>query len=621
MANKIKTYLDQSKTVKKRGQQVEKIPTGIGNARKNLQGTKPGNVPLKTLKFGGIAGLAVLQALFKALKIGTVDNIVLRTAEIEFSKITPTKNKKGNDKKFSSFLAKYPGMSSYLMYYMIAAMTFGGYKANEVISEYGGIGELIKSKKEKILHETEKYILGNKLDPASQDFLDLCKTYENLICIPIIYTETYRATPKVQAKENVWTHGFGMTWSPDTEGHMTIRDYTDTAANIKKGYKPHKPKMQRTKDADLEETKQFLIDHIYPKIKKNMTREIAENELYALCVAGYQLEGHIPTICKQLSEAKTPQQIADAFITPTMYQYGGTPKRRWICGMLAAGYITLQDVVEADIDAFYIPDINTFIRNGKFICNEATIKYVLSLKRHGTTKAVLEQLKDGNVSLALLKGEKKAKIADFRPPTVEEAKISTSMEILMKAEKEYAAKKYIKAAELFQQAIESDPDNMEAYSSLALVYKKLGDEKKSINYYQKSLDVVVACNARMNANRTLLMDHAVKGSSYYNAGLSREAMAGIYKKKGNPVEAGKNYSWALKNFQNALYNYEQLDGFETNKEVYKKAIDRMKKAIETLSKNKSKTLSFNVGRIKVKGRPTDKKTLQIQELVKDMGRA
>ncbi|MDR0741353.1 MAG: tetratricopeptide repeat protein [Rickettsiales bacterium] len=609
-------YFAQSQNVKKMGTQFEKILSGLGGARKNLQKNQPSNILLKTLKIGGVFGLALLQALTKALKIGMVDNLALRAAEIKFAKIKPGKNKKGNDKKFSTFLRKHPAISSYLLYYMIALGVLFG-------TSVGNIRE--NNIEEKDFFSKE----GKKFDPGSQDFINLCKACENLTCIPIIYTETRQVVPKIQDLENVWTHGWGMTWSFDSGGHMTIRDYADTPANRKKGFKPHKPKESRTKDEDLEETQQFLIDHIYSKIQKNMTREFTENELYGLCVAGYQLPGHLPAICKQLSAAKTRQEAADAFITPNMYKYGGTPKRRWICGMLAAEYITIQDVVNAHVDAFYGPDINTFIRDGKFVCNASTIKYVLGLKRKETTRSVLEQLADGRLALASVMKEKKTKTLDFSPPSKDDAQIAASMEFLIRADNEYINKKYINAAELYKKAVDSDPDNMEAYSSLALAYKKLGDENKSINYYKMSLGAVVACNARMNANRNLLMDHAVKGSSYYNAGLAREAMAEIYKKKGEIIEAENNYILALKNYKTALYNYEQLDGFETNKEIYKKSIEKMKQVLGLFKRAKqqngtkgSKKLGFNSGDLNVNSKLSDIGKLEIYKTVKSSdGRA
>lgn len=551
----------------------------FGNARRKIEKMNPESKAGKVARVAGISTMGLFQFLLWAIKYAALDNHAIRKAEEMLRDMKVGKNKQGDDKKLQAFMKRNPNLSAHILYYIMASMTIGGIATYQSVSDKEDKGTVKEIKAQE----------ANKLDPQSEDFLEQCIALENITCIPLIYAETYRATPKVQTGENVWTHGYGMTWSRDKHGRMTVRDYADTKANRQKGFKPHKPIEERTKDQDVEEMQQFLKDHVYSGIKRNMSRPITENEFYAVCVAGYQMEGHIPLICQQLSAAQTQQQIADAFITPTMYKYGGTPKRRWICGMLAAGFITMDDILNADIDNFYLADQNTFIRNGHFICDANTIDYVLGLKRNKSTRTEIMELADGKMALAQLSGQAVPQRIIAFDDSIEGKKISESMNDLLKAQKQFDSGDYAKAAKLFEDAINKDPDNMEAYSSLALVYKKLGDKNKKIEYYEKCCDVVVSCNRRMNANRTLLMDHSVKASSYFNAGLAREAMADIYAANGQMEKAKANYDSARNNFITARKNCVAGNLESARVDVCDSALQRIEK------KRGSNKLSFNDG--------------------------
>lgn len=552
----------------------------MGRLRERVQYTRPESKGGRAARVMGIGATGMFEFLLWAAKYLTLDNHAIRKMEQVLADIQLERGHDAKNSKMTVFMKKNPDLAAHMIYYLMAAMTLGG------VAVYNNVAENNDSSHIK----TASAAKAHSLNPAAANFMDQCIAMENLVCIPLVYAETYRETPKVQYNENVWTRGYGMTWSRDKNGRMKIRDYADTPANRRRGFVPHKPTVHRTKDQDIEESQQFLIDHVYPKIKSYMSREITEGEFYALCVAGYQLEGHMKTICQQLGAATTQQQIADAFITPTMYNYGGTPKRRWVCGMLAAGLITLDDVLNADIDGFYGSDTNTFIRNGHFICDANTINYVLGLKRKKSTRAEISELADGKKALAQLKSGTRA-----QPRTVifdnsaEGKKIEQSMGNLLQAQKKFDAGDFKASAKLYEDAISTDPDNMEAYSSLALAYKRQGDKDKSIEYYEKSCNVVKRCNARMNANKALLMDYDVKASSYFNAGIAREAMADIYKTKGDMASARRNYDLAAKNFRTARENCLRGNGSKSKLNVYDDAIQRVGK------KGKSKQTAFAKG--------------------------
>lgn len=473
-----------------------------------------------------------------------------------------------NKKNWMSIFKRNPNLSIYVIYaaalILMAAVMYKYYP---------------DKKNGRIKWATEFNNRADKmLNPMADDFIAQCVAMENIICVPIIYMETYRAVPRIQSGENVWTHGYGMTFSRDASGRMTIRDYADTDANKKNGYTPHSPVRRRSKDADLDESQQFLKDHIYPKIQKNMTRELSESELIAICAAGYQTEGHIAKICQQLSAAKTKQEIADAFITPTMFRYGGTAKRRWVCGMLAAGFITLADILDADVDNFYLADKNTFIRDGHFVCDENTIAYVLGLPRWKSMRSELALTADGRD--AVLQINKRHIIGRINKNMdgkkqigpVKSDNTSVSMGLMLQARNEFNNGNFTAAAELFERAIANDADNMDAYNNLAITYKKLGDKHNSISYYEKSWMTVKKCNARMNANRALLFDYDVKATTYYNAGLARAAAAEICATRGGGTDARDHRRIAIKNFENAIYNRERGDADAEKIEMYHIAI-------------------------------------------------
>lgn len=574
-----------------------------------------GEVTGQTLKLSGVSLLWLTEYLTRGFGKLFVDNKLVReleqfaekTAKKQESAIDPKTGKKNGETKLSRFVKKNPWVMGYLTYWSMLVATAGGAFA---------VGEAVMpddkdAPKKEVRDATRSRLIitdanGETIDaskeivlnPASPEFINQCIALENITCIPIIYTETYRAEPIVQPKENVYTHGWGMTWSRDKNGRMKVRDYADTPANRRNGLKPHKPKKSANKDVDIAETQQFLIDQVYPLIQRHMKRPITENEFYAICAAGYQLTGHIDEICKKLNDAKTPQQIADAFITPNYDKYGGTPKRRWVCAMLAAGYITMQDILNADVDNFYKADVTTMVRNGHFVTNENTIKYVLGLSGSQKTSAVVRETADGRLAIQQLGGYAPAKVV-ASVETAEDKSISESMSLLLQAGTEYRAGRLEQAAQLYEQAIEKDPDNMQAYSSLSLTYKKLGDKNKSIDYYEKSIAFVKEGNNRMNANKTLLLDRDVKAASYYNAGAAREEMAKIYKNKGNQTEARRNYELAIRNYKTALENVEMGGLGAKRKQSYQDAINRATRELNAMG-GRSKRQALNNGTKKMR---------------------
>jgi len=315
----------------------------------------------------------------------------------------------------------------------------------------------------------------------------------------------------------------------------------------------------RTFDQNYEQVRMHLEYETLPKLAR-IARDtnVDERLAVALIYAGYQRLSDMSGIAQRASTAQTPQQVADAFQyfhnMPKKYKYGSL-KRRWVCAAYAVGAITADDLLKMSRDAFSALEVNNIYRNGHFLLGAETVKFVLSrTNKNESVETFLAGFPAGQKIL----GGKEQKV--FEPflnlamDVVADAGIEKSMRSLNGGEQLMRQKKYADAVRAFQQAIDQDPDNMQAYSDLAFAYKKLGDQNKSVDYYEKAAATVVQCNRRMNANKSLLFDYTVKATSYYNAGTAREEMAKIYMAGSQKKLARENYAKALKNYQNALYN-------------------------------------------------------------------
>ena len=179
--------------------------------------------------------------------------------------------------------------------------------------------------------------------------------------------------------------------------------------------------------------------------------------------------------------------------------------------------------------------------------------------------------------------------------------IDVSVKLLTKADEKYRNKDYKGAIQLYNDAIRQDKDNMEAYSSLALAYRRLADQEGSIEYYKKCVQVVRDGNVRMNANKSLLLDREIKAASYYNAGVAHEKMAKLYEKQGKQKEADKHYKDARNNYKTALENAEMIEIDASRKQVYMNAINVVDKKIKSfVTGNKKRKLALNDGIDQVK---------------------
>ncbi len=111
-----------------------------------------------------------------------------------------------------------------------------------------------------------------------------------------------------------------------------------------------------------------------------------------------------------------------------------------------------------------------------------------------------------------------------------------STKINRKGEQEYHAGNLESAVSLYQNAIELNHRNGQAYSNLGLAFQKLNKEAEALWANRKAIDLANGSKA-----------HIVRASSYYN-------IAKIYEKKGQWSNALQNYKNAKQNRAHRAYN-------------------------------------------------------------------
>lgn len=113
---------------------------------------------------------------------------------------------------------------------------------------------------------------------------------------------------------------------------------------------------------------------------------------------------------------------------------------------------------------------------------------------------------------------------------------SESIKVNRKGEQEYHAGNLENAVALYQNAIELNHRNGQAYSNLGLAFQKLNKEAEALWANRKAIDLAYGSKA-----------HIVRASSYYN-------IARIYEKKGQWADALQNFKNAKRNREHRAYN-------------------------------------------------------------------
>jgi len=560
----------------------------FGRAREKIREMTPTSKSGKVARVAGMGMSGLFQFLLWATKYVALDNHALRALENLLADMRVSKSTNGRDKKISAFMKQYPNFSAHVMYYLMATMTVAGGVAYE---KADGMSDATDSELLDTNNEPENPRMN--YDGAVDLSLPINEMVEYFwpdMALALTELETYRDTPARHLGESRYTRGPGLTWHYTRDGAGRLHQY----ANDK-----NTPVIGR--DGNYEQGQMHLEFETFRKIRANASdkQNITNRHVIGIALAGYQRPGDIVGIIGKIDAAQTKQEVADAFLhfygmSKKSKYFTGSLKRRWFCAALACGVITVDDFLDMQRDAFSAVEVNSIYRNGHFKLDAATVQYALSRVKkenpNNTCCEFLNEFKTGRDILKRLNHGGQTKTIDFSLEAASTASENQSIRLLTQADTQYRAKNYSAAAQLYAQAIDSDPDNMEAYSSLALAYKKLGDEKNSVEYYQKCCDAVKRGNARMNANKTLLYDADVKAATYYNAGLAREAMADLYAARGDRQNAARNYDLAAKNYKTAISNVERGDNNPARINAYSRAMARANK--KKAAQKKDKKIAF-----------------------------
>jgi len=591
-----------------------------------------GEIIAQTAQLSGVTTLWLLEFLTRALNSLAIDNFALRGIERGAANVKVTKlNKNSKWSRFKHFISggikKHPTILAYVSYYaFMNLLIFGGVQTaramfqsdekddknkKEVVKENTAKTKVVKSADKNWWNEVKDWaadLFGSDerilkyVDPKTPNYVEnALDAYWPEIAVGLTELETYRATPKVHSGEKRMTNGLGCTWFYSVGANGKIIQSENVKGQTR----------TLTTDENYEQCKLHLKHETLKKLqdvtegKKNIRAQHA----IALVYAGYQRTADMQGIAKRLEKAKSVQEVADAFA----YYRGaekwrvGTLKRRWVCAAYAVGLINAQDLLDMKRDSFSAVDINTVYRNGHFVLTKQTAAHVLSRHKdnadRNTVKMFLADFSEGRNILNMIDGVKEENPKLDEKVVFADKNIDVSMKLLTKADEKYRNKDYKGAIQLYNDAIRQDKDNMEAYSSLALAYRRLADQEGSIEYYKKCVQVVRDGNARMNANKSLLLDREIKAASYYNAGVAHEKMAKLYEKQGRQKEADKHYKDARNNYKTALENAEKIDMDASRKQVYKNAIKTVDKKINASvksAKNKKRKLALNDGTDQVK---------------------
>lgn len=581
---------------------------------------------------GRMGTIKLLEYITKLANVGLIDNVILRKLEEVY------KNANNDEKKIVQWMKKHPTTWSYLSYYLtialIGTMTWGGVKINDAVKDKSKDNP--KDKKEIVVNpepnkDDEKTIIyapenndeetiedndngknddigikpNKTYDLTQPDFINnFVEENWTEIVISVLEMETYRLTPKLQPGESRYTYGPGLTWvyTRDKTGNIVQHPCTGE-------WKTKADKF--TVEDHFKQLKMHLLyktecmHQIKNKAIANGLDKLTKEQIMGLLIAAYQLPADASPIIKNIAAAgNNVQKQIDAF----QYYKGkskwknGTLKRRWWCAMYYIGKINANDLYKLNRDAFAEANINTLLSRGHYKKDAATIKYALALTRN--TSTVEEFIKKYNI----LDGE--IKIDNSKPKPIESEEIDDpSMAEMILGLEAYKSADYNSAIKHYKKAMEINPDNIEAYSSLSVSYKKQGDKYMNAKNWDSAKDCYEKCcravkdgAARVNANRESLQeDLTIKSSLYYNAGQARDALGDIYKYKNDYGTAIRNYDLASKNYQTAIDNATMMEMDDNVISIYQNAKSKsLSKKSDLQKKEKAKQASVKQKKVKVK---------------------
>lgn len=482
------------------------------------------------------------------------------------------------------------------------------------------------------------------IDPKDEKLLDE-RGYYVLSLLPEF--ETYKkrnadGTFGTNPGESRCTIGYGNTWEDIRVENTVYRypcsnEYISETATLVKEIKENYEKDNR--QYFIERAKLHMLAETLPTLRKALKDNgmpapeyLPDHQLAALLLAGYQMRVDIISVIQRLAKAKIDEDKINAFswTWASKGNLDGTFARKYWLGLLYTNKITREDLLKFPIDKFNkinrpngskdtssyrIKNSRQDIRRGKRTIHGCKFKITKQdieknkeiVKSENTTETLAQHLEKHGLknnskkkTVAKQDSEQKQPEKSFIVKIVEKIKDvatgKTTIDSRMKAAKDaYDNGDYSNAVTLYNNVIAETPNNLEAYSSLGLVYKKLGDKTSgntAIANYEESCKVIGQGLNRMNQNRELASDFEHKASLYYNAGLSRDALAEFYHQKNNIHKAKEQYNKARINYNNA---YEAIKGKDNKKaDEYKLARDKSEQKLNGLKKTAFNTATKTI---------------------------
>ena len=393
-----------------------------------------------------------------------------------------------------------------------------------------------------------------------QDFVSKAmQEYYPELFVSVEYLETNRQTPVKQTSEARCTYWNGLTWVYTVDKNGNIEQHPCTG----------KWKNMAAKLTSEQREEQFRLHLRYETFKRlesvtSGKKHIDHRKAMGLCMAGYQLPGHMTDIATRLEKAKNTQEIMDAFkykLPKGEIFRKGTLKRRWWCGAYAAGLITMDDILELEKDGFSkvkLSDIavgigkdkqgQTVIKHFKYD-KETVAKALRTARAKGdkkTVREVLNKSEHGREVLSAVQSNKKMDLTIL----YSEAKYQKDYEA---AVAEFNAGNYKNAIKKYDAMLKDFPNDGLVLNDMAAAYNELGQ-------YDKALE----CTSKIfNKSK----DRTQYGAAYYNAGVAREKL-GEYK--------------------SALANYKNAQKHGNKSKAVKEAIARLQSLAAKMTKNAKK---------------------------------
>lgn len=536
---------------------------------------------ITTLDLSGIGLLLLLQGFTKLGDGLFLDNRMIDWLDKKYANRKIKKNKKGKDKKLPKLTKRFSRAAAYATYYaMLLGLLGGAYGVYNKNNTKENIKDKIENLKRVL--KPKKTIYDVKSDSFKQDFLD--EQWPEIV-VGLLEFETYRGTnPKRQSGELRHTYGPGLTWV-----------YENGAQNECNGIYVDKVKHFSDEDIWNQVRKHCLyrgecLSLIQTYLKAEGFETVSDNQVMALLVAGYQLPSMVRGIVHKLKNAgDDKQKIVDAFMAGTEVRSGwrnGTNVRRWWCAMLYIGKVKIGDFVDMKRDVFSRVNLGTIMKNKHFLYDDASVGYAME-KIKSVTKEEQEkkkEQKDAFVTVrdfisghSALKGLDKQVGKTVRYVNIDLEPDNKSMEQMLAGLKAYESQDYDKAIKHYKKAIKLDETNMEAYSSLALSYKKRGDITNNVSDYEKAVQVVKdLAKETSQATEEDFFDYGIMAAAYFNSGMAYEESAKIYESNGNMAKAKESYNNALQDYRTARDNAKKAD---ISTKVYDQAVDRLEKVV------------------------------------------